>query len=83
MTVKVEGQPNTNAELVIRRNQTVNERIAAIKLSGPPDELARITSLDPDLRDSDSIANPNVPTALDLHFPQGQGWQTLEVTLTW
>jgi len=83
LTLQLEGQPNTNAELVIRRNQTVNERIAAIKLSGPPDELARITSLDPDLPDSDSVANPNAPTALDLHFPQGQGWQTLEVTLTW
>ena len=82
LTIRAEGQPDTNAELVIRRNQAVNARIVGIKPSSPPGELARIASLDPSLPDPGS-ANAKEPTALDLHFPQGQGWQTLQITLTW
>jgi hypothetical protein len=82
LTIRAEGQPDTNAELVIRRNQAVNARIVGIKPSSPPGELARIASLDPSLPDPGST-NAKEPTALDLHFPQGQGWQTLKITLTW
>ncbi|WP_263350715.1 amylo-alpha-1,6-glucosidase [Acidicapsa acidisoli] len=81
LTVRFAGQPNTNAELAIRRNQAVYEKIKSVTPGDHPNEQARIISLNPDLPDPTKRANE--PTALDLHFPQGQGWQTLEVTLTW
>jgi hypothetical protein len=28
-------------------------------------------------------ADPKVPEDVQFYFPQGQGWQTLEFTLTW
>ena len=81
VTIRAEGQPNTNIELVIHRNQPVEEKIGDIQPEGHSDEQVRIVSLDPAL--PDPVKHPNEPTALDLHFPQGQGWQTLEFTLTW
>jgi glycogen debranching enzyme len=81
LTVRFAGQPDTNAELPIRRNQAVYEKIKLVTPGDHPDQQARIVSLDTDL--PDPIKRSNEHTALDLHFPPGQGWQTLELTLTW
>ena len=82
LTLKAAGPPSTHASFTLRRNQPVDEKIAAVQ---PPNTDARPTawliSLDPDL--PDAAKRPNEPAGLVIYFPEGQGFQTVQVTLTW
>ncbi|WP_263355837.1 amylo-alpha-1,6-glucosidase [Acidicapsa ligni] len=67
LTIKAEGQPGTQSRLALQRNQPVTPKITTTTES----------KLEP--------SGPQHPQdqSLILNFPQGQGWQTTELTLTW
>jgi len=88
LTLTFEGLPDTYTNVVLIRNQ---KAIINAALSGPsagledkniafPREFLRFADRDVTSHD------PKAPTEqlpLRIHFPKGQGWQTLEFTLTW
>jgi hypothetical protein len=77
LTVKVQGQPDTSYPLQLERNQKV---MPTFSVQFPKDYRKRFD----ELSYSDAApSNPAEPIFLELHFPPGQGWQTLEFTLTW
>jgi len=82
LTLKAVGQPNTHASFTLRRNQPVEEKIGSVKPQNDPARpTAWLEDLNPDLPDPPGL--PDDPTGLVIYFPEGQGFQTVEVTLTW
>jgi hypothetical protein len=76
-TLILEGPPNSDAHLAVHRNKLLTPKLDRSGYENPPGSRE-------DLNFS-SKASQDVGTdiSLDLHFPPGQGWQTLTVTLTW
>jgi len=81
VTVKVAGPADSQEILKFKRNQRVVPYPKFTSESDPlrkfvaPAELSDMTPGRP--------VNELEPSYLSIHFPQGQGWQTLEFTLTW
>jgi len=71
----------TSTSLIIWRNQKVDPKLNIRNQSDHPDANAALDMANPEIAFTPSY--PIKPINLDLHFPQGQGWQTLELTLTW
>jgi hypothetical protein len=88
-----EGQPDSRTVITLIRNQKAN--IKSADLTGPSASLEELevkkgfTFPRDFLRfeDHDAVThNPKEltdPIRLEIHFPKGQGYQTLEFTLTW
>jgi glycogen debranching enzyme len=77
LTVRAQGQPETNVQLVLHHNLPMLPKIALADQQEHPDAMVGI-------RFSDKApSHSEEPMYLSLHFPKGQGWQTLEFTLTW
>ncbi len=76
LTVSVAGPAESTSTLLLEPEQVVSK----LRL----DQLSQKSG-----SASLSVAGPHhepmlvEPMKLDLHFPKGQGWQTLEFTLTW
>ena len=81
LKLKVMGQPNTNSALTVRCNQKVYPQLTLSPQPQHSGAHAGLFSMDPNL------AGPHKEfealSGLNLHFPLGEGWQTLELTLTW
>jgi glycogen debranching enzyme len=77
MTLIVEGQPDSDSEFVLHRNQLLMPRETIVNLKEHPDASSEISFIDTALRQAD------IAMRFQIHFPKGQGWQTLEFTLTW
>jgi glycogen debranching enzyme len=79
LTITIEGQPDSQAILFLRRNKSVPnlkvEKSYAEKFPGSEAKILEWLDSNP--------ADTKQRTPLKLHFPKGQGWQTLEFTLTW
>jgi glycogen debranching enzyme len=82
LSVTIEGQPGSDASLILRKNRQVTPKVALIDPSRYPgakvELLGAITVDGPKTQ-----YEPLDPTSVQIHFPEGQGWQTLEFTLTW
>jgi len=82
MNVTIEGQAGSDANLILRKNQGVTPKVALVDPSEHPgakvDLLGTITVDGPRTEH-----DPFDPTSVHVHFPEGQGWQTLELTLSW
>ena len=81
LTVTIRGQPNTVTKLTLRRNQKLIPKVVLLDQNQQPD--AKVVLGGTILVDGPIHAAPFEPTELEIHFPKGQGWQTLEFTLTW
>jgi glycogen debranching enzyme len=77
MTIKTQGQPDSHVHLVLHNNQLLLPKIAVDNQQQHPDAKVGISFSDV------ALSHTEEPMNLSLHFPQGQGWQTLEFTLTW
>jgi glycogen debranching enzyme len=77
----VEGLAGTVADLPVRRHKLVKMKLqAADGLSNIADQDhpgVSLSAIDSAFRDM------NLPFAMEFHFPQGEGWKTITVTLTW
>ena len=78
MTLVVGGQSGTRATIYLRENQSLPnlELDRAQPDKNPGSGLQRQTKVK-------QGELPEKPTILGISFPKGQGWQTLEFTLTW
>jgi len=82
LNVTVAGKPGTDAKLILRRNQNVSPKIAPVNSIDRPGAkvgLEGIIAVD----GPETLRDPFKATGVFVHFPDGQGWQTLEFTLTW
>jgi glycogen debranching enzyme len=77
MTIKAEGQPGSSSLLTLYRNQRVMPKFT---VQSPKDYRVQNDELS---YSDEALTKPEEPIYLNLHFPKGQGWQTLEFTLTW
>lgn len=77
MTLVVKGQPDSDSEFVLHRNQLLMPRETIVNLKEHPDAASEISFIDTALHQAD------IAMRFQIHFPKGQGWQTLEFTLTW
>ena len=77
----VEGLAGTVGDLKVRRHKLVKMKLeVADGLSNDADQDhpgASLSAIDTAFRDM------NLPFALEFHFPPGEGWKTVTVTLTW
>ena len=76
LKLKVSGLSGSDARLYLRQTNPHQE----IHISGVPTGNHASVKL---FRAIDSVGPVGAPLSLDIHFPQDQGWQTLEFTLTW
>jgi len=76
LTVKLSAQPGTDEILIFNRNQPV-----APHLSNGVDDKSGFVRM----AEFSGAANKEglEPSYVRLRMPEGQGWQTLEFTLTW
>ncbi len=89
LTLKAEGQPGADAQLKLRINRPSIE--PKITLSNPVNGAKAVfggnVRVDATKKSGASPTSKEgpafTPNAIDLHFPPGQGWQTLTITLTW
>jgi hypothetical protein len=82
LSVTIEGQAGSDASLILRKNRQVTPKVALIDPSRHPG--AKVELLGAITVDSPKTQHePLDPTSVQIHFPNGQGWQTLEFTLTW
>ena len=70
LTIKLSGPAGTNTTLILKRNQNVNPTLATGQLE-PVKSESKATKQNLDSR------------SINVNFPEGQGWQTQQVTLTW
>ena len=82
LTVRLQGESDTEATLPVKLNLPVARSLVLVK---SPDSQAGKVTLDQSHVDFvwDFKAKREESTTIGLHFPKGQGWQTLEFTLTW
>jgi glycogen debranching enzyme len=87
-TLVFEGRAGSTATYEILRRSLLPH----LKVSCPQDKALDPNSTAPNdtthraasiTKDEAGDRDPSVPIALTLHFPQGESWQTLTVTLTW
>jgi glycogen debranching enzyme len=77
LRIRMQGPAGSSSLLRLHRNQSVMPKFL---MQSPKDHQVHHD----ELSYSDAApSNPEEPIFVDLHFPQGQGWQTLEFTLTW
>ena len=81
LKVLVQGEAGTTTNLMLWRNKAVDPKVVLNAPENHPGAKVALNMADPEI--SFDPAYPIRPIDLDLHFPQGQGWQTLEFTLTW
>jgi glycogen debranching enzyme len=81
VTLTVEGLANSEAYCAVRRHKLVKlHSDVADGLSNTADDThpgVSLSAIDTFTHD------PNVPFLMKLHFPPGEGWKTVTVTLTW
>jgi glycogen debranching enzyme len=81
VTLIVEGMAGSAADIPVRRHKLVQMKIdVSDHLSNQADEDhpgVALSAIDTAFRD------PNLPFAMEFHFPPGEGWKTMTVTLTW
>ena len=77
MTIKTQGQPDSHVHLVLHNNRLLLPKITVVNQQQHPDAKVGISFSDV------ALSHTEDPMNLSLHFPPGQGWQTLEFTLTW
>jgi glycogen debranching enzyme len=81
LTLTVEGRAGADADLILRRNQKVTPKVALVNPGEHPG--AKVALEGTITVDGPKNRDPFDPTSVHVHFPDGQGWQTLEFTLTW
>jgi hypothetical protein len=75
------GRAGADTDLILRRNQKVTPKIA---FANPGEHSgAKVEFKGPITVEGPKNRVPFDPTSVHVHFPDGQGWQTLEFTLTW
>ncbi|WP_377819457.1 amylo-alpha-1,6-glucosidase [Acidicapsa dinghuensis] len=83
LTLEFSGTPDSSAILYLRQNGPYRR----IQIKGDPEnrgEAAKLLRSDDDLPSNTSASDPRLQLwFLQLHFPRGDGWQTMKVTLTW
>ena len=81
IVLTVEGLADSRSDLIVIRHKLIKQRL----------ELPTGVSSEPDAKGA-SVAlvaldtaheDPKVPEDLQFHFPPGEGWKTITVTLTW
>jgi glycogen debranching enzyme len=83
LTITVAGMPDAHATLGVTRLQDVTPRLNLVSPAEQTQGIATLASIGGDYRrESKAGTSPN-PMEIYLHFPKGQGYQTLEFTLTW
>jgi len=79
LVVEMEGRAGSKGALGLIHNGRNNP----VHVVGP---VAKVDAIDGtaqvESRD-DTGMNPKIPRALFVHFPAGEGWKTMRVTLTW
>ena len=71
ITVKAQGVAGSSVLLSLASNQRSRPHVTLAHQQDAPDARVEIEPRD------------TGPLGLNVHFPKGQGWQTLEFTLTW
>lgn len=77
LTVQAAGIAGSRVQLVVHTNQLLLPKISVAHHSEHPDAQAGITFSDR------ALSNFDQPMLLNLHFPGGEGWQSLEFSLIW
>jgi hypothetical protein len=82
ITLEVEGLAGSQADLVLKRNRLVSPQPSASDGLKCDDSFADgpgvcLVFIDTAYRDW------KVPESLQIHFPGGEGWKTITVTLSW
>jgi glycogen debranching enzyme len=79
LVLAIEGRANSlGAVDLLRRGQFVPTiQVEPSMPSGSKQNYAAISMRD------DSSHDPSIPILLNFHFPPGEGWKTITVTLTW
>lgn len=82
VVITAEGLAGTSGNLPVLRHKLVRVHPAGVAdgLSAEADDShpgVSLSGIDTAFRD------PNLPLALEFHFPPGEGWKTITVTLTW
>ena len=82
MSLKISGPADTTTRFYVRENVKTGK--LAIKDSGSKDAANSQDAVKLSTASDSRVPNPAVELLpLDLHFPKGQGWQTLDLTLIW
>jgi glycogen debranching enzyme len=79
LVVEVEGRAGSDGALSLIHNRADTSKHAvesALKVDAE-NGTAQVASRD------DTGMNPQAPRGLFLHFPAGEGWKTMKVTLSW
>lgn len=81
ITLTVEGLADSRADLVIIRHKLVKERLVREPgVSSEPNATGTSVAL---VALDTAHEDPKVPVDMQFHFPPGEGWKTITVTLTW
>jgi hypothetical protein len=81
----VEGLGNSRADLTVLRHKWLQPRLKlppGIISDDETDPKAKGPSVTLSFLDT-AHEDPKIPERLAFHFPPGEGWQTITVTLTW
>jgi hypothetical protein len=80
LVLSAEGRAGTHGMVALTRHGHIDPKVqtSPVEPSGAPQEYAVISHRD---CDADFYACKSLP--LLLHFPEGEGWKTITVTLTW
>jgi len=77
LTIRAQGQAGSRYYLILHNNQLLLPKISVANQAEHSDATVGISMSDR------ALSNGDEPMLLSLHFPGGQGWQTLDFTLTW
>ncbi len=80
LTLVIEGLAGSQRELgLVRRGPVVPKIKSTAGSRGEPAPGAALLGAN----DVNAFENPHAPSMLILNFPEGEGWKTITVTLTW
>lgn len=83
LALELSGMPDSSAILYLRQNGPYRRIQIKGDLENKGDAAKLFRNID-GMPPSTLATDPRwQPWALQLHFPDGQGWQTIKVTLTW
>jgi hypothetical protein len=76
LTLECEGIAGSQSALSLLRNSQIVPRVQAKAPTGKADAVISA-------KDGSAFKDPKAPLLLVMNFPEGEGWKTITVTLTW
>ena len=78
----IEGIAGTTANFLLFRSSAINPGLASVRSPAAMDDDTRNKTVRLTTTKSET-SEPLPPLLMTVHFPPGEGWQTITVTLTW